>query len=175
MVLMAKSLQIVDCERLEALLADELTHYRRLLRLARRQNSYMRRQDVRRLDANSREWNRHLPAANAARMARERLVQQLAAETGVAVPPGRVGDLLDYTEPGLRREIASHLQAIRKTAADLARQNEMNRSLAEFCLDLAREEAEIFKRCVLDDPSGCYGGDARTAGRGPGGVLVRQA
>jgi len=80
------------------------------------------------------------------------------------VPARRINEIVH----GKRRITAD-------TALRLARQNELNRALAEFCLDLVREESEIFKRCVLDDPSGCYGEDALRADRGPGGVLVKQA
>lgn len=161
--------------RLAGLLGEELTHYRRLLRLAWRQNSYMKRQDVDRLAANARDWGRWIPAADRARLAREHLVAALSLRLGVAIPPGRVGDLLDYAGADQRAVVTGLLQEIRTTAGKLARQNSLNRQLAEFCVELAHEEAEIFKRCVLQDPSGCYRGDARQSDRGPGGVIVRQA
>jgi hypothetical protein len=160
---------------LAGLLREELTHYRRLLRLAWRQNSYMKRQDVDRLAANARDWGRWIPAADRARLARERLVASLALRLGVSIPPGRVGDLMDYAAADQRAVVDALLAEIRHTAGRLARQNGHNRQLAEFCIDLAHEEAEIFKRCVLQDPSGCYRGDAKQSDRGPGGVLVRQA
>ena len=168
-------LQPEEGRQLAGLLGEELTHYRRLLRLAWRQNSYMKRQDVDRLAANSRDWGRWIPAADRARLARERLVGSLAQRLGVAIPPGRVGDLMDYATPSQRSEVDALLREIRHVAGRLARQNALNRQLAEFCVDLAHEEAEIFKRCVLADPSGCYRGDARHNDLGPGGVLVRQA
>ncbi|MBM4130435.1 flagellar protein FlgN [bacterium] len=168
-------LQADEARQLADLLGRELTHYRRLLRLAWRQNSYMKRQDVDRLAANGRDWGRWIPAADGARLERERLVAALGQRLGVAIPPGRVGDLLDYAGAGNRGEITALLGAIRQTAGKLARQNALNRQLAEFCLELAHEEAEIFKRCVMADPSGRYRGDARQNDRGPGGVLVRQA
>ena len=117
-----------------------------------------------------------LPAADSARLARERLVASLGGRLGRrdTAGPGR-------RPAGLRRRrtaraaIGGLLRDIRATAGTLARQNALNRQLAEFCLDLAHEEAEIFKRCVLQDPAGCYRGDARQNDRGPGGVIVRQA
>jgi len=156
-----------DCLRLGAILDLEGTHYRRLLRLAWRQNSYMQRQDV--------EWGHYLPLANQARIARERYVGEIAARNGLTIPPGRVEDLLDYTDPDTKRKVAGALGGVRRAAAKLARQNELNRLLADFCLDLVHEEAEIFKSAVLDNPAGCYDEDARNHGRGPGGVIVRQA
>ncbi|MCB1183270.1 flagellar export chaperone FlgN [bacterium] len=164
-----------DCRRLAALLDTEESHYRRLLRLAWRQNSYMKRQDVDRLEVNADEWARRLPEADTCRIARERLVAELGHRVGITVPPGRVSDLLDYVAPATRREVGAAVGRLRATAQRLARQNELNRTLAAFNLDLAREETEIFRRVVLEDPSGRYGDDARTTARGAGGILVKQA
>ena len=164
-----------DCRQLGDVLTSESRHYRRLLRLAWRQNSYMQRQDVDRLEANAHEWARYLPLANEARLARERFVARLAAKSGLAIPPGRVEDLLDYTHPDSKRSVTGALGSVRQAAAKLARQNELNRLLAEFCLDLVHEEAEIFKNAVLENPAGCYDEEARNKGRGPGGVIVKQA
>ena len=164
-----------ECRRLGEILGTESGHYSRLLRLAWRQNSYMQRQDVDRLAANAREWGRYLPKANEARLERERFVGELAARYGLSIPPSRVEDLLDYTDRETKAVVAGALAGVRNVAAKLARQNELNRLLAEFCLDLVGEEAEIFKSAVLDDPAGCYDQGARSTGRGPGGVLVRQA
>lgn len=164
-----------DCRLLVSLLEVETHHYKRLLRLAWRQNSYMKRQDVDRLDANARDWARYLPEANESRLAREKYLQQIALETGIHIPPDRIDDLLTHTSSVTREMVTGTLNELKATAVRLARQNELNRELARFCLDLAREEAEIFKKCVLTDPSGCYSGSARSTNRGPGGVLVRQA
>ncbi len=164
-----------DCHLLTSLMDIEDRHYRRLLRLAWRQNSYMRRQDVDRLEANAQDWARYLPEADQSRIARERYVTEMARRVGLSLPPGRVSDLLDYTDPQAKRQATSAMNRLRRTAGRLARQNELNRNLAEFCLDLAQEESQIFKKCVLADPAGCYGDDAKTTGRGPGGFLVKQA
>jgi hypothetical protein len=170
-----KRLEKADCLRLGASLVAEESNYRRLLRLAWRQNSYMQRQDVDRLESNATDWSRAIPAADAARISRERLVSELATKTGVTIPPGRVEDLLDYTDQKAKSEVRSALTGLRRAAARLARQNEINRTLAEFCLDLSREETEVFKQAVLADPKGAYDGNANTAARGPGGVVQRQA
>lgn len=164
-----------DLRRLSVTLEAEHREYRRLLRLAWRQNSYMRRQDVDRLEANARDWARCLPAADAARIARERMVDELARRAGIVIPPGRVGDLLDYAAPEAKATVRRSLKGLRHAAARLARQNELNRTLAEFCLDLSHEETEIFRRSVLDDPRGSYDEKAQASTRGPGGVVHRQA
>jgi len=164
-----------DLQRLAELLEIEDGHYRRLLRLAWRQNSYMKRQDVDRLDANAREWNRYLPQANQARAARIRFLARQGWDRGREEGRIELADLPGNGRTPAGRRIGRLLVNMKRTALLLARQNELNRALAEFCLDLVREEGEIFKRFVLDDPSGCYGEDARRADRGPGGVLVKQA
>jgi hypothetical protein len=164
-----------DCRRLGVLLHEEARHYRRLLRLAVRQNSYMQRQDVDRLASNAREWATYLPRADAARIARERLLNRLAGARDLSGPAASVEGLLEHTDLTARPAVINALREVRHAAARLARQNEQNRILAEFCLDLAREETEIFKRVVLEDPTGCYDDGARNTERGPGGVIVRQA
>ncbi len=164
-----------DCRVLTSLMDAEDTHYRRLLRLAWRQNSYMKRQDVHRLEANAHDWARCLPQADQSRIARERWVAELGRRVGVSMPPGRVSDLLDYTDQETKRAVTTSMNRLRHTAGRLAKQNALNRCLAEFCVDLAHEESQIFKKCVLDDPAGCYGDDAKATGRGPGGFLVKQA
>ena len=153
-----KRLETGDCRLLATMLDVETTNYKRLLRLAWRQNSYMKRQDVDRLEANAADWSRYLPEADKARVSRERFMTSLGAASDAD-----------------RQDLAGRIRRLRKVTTELARQNELNRGLAEFCIDLAREEAEIFKRCVLDDPKACYGENALTTNRGPGGVIVRQA
>lgn len=164
-----------DCRLLASLLEIETRQYRRLLRLAWRQNSYMKRQDVDRLDFNAREWAKYLPLADEARIARERYIQELAKERKMDVPPVKIEKLLDGTCSDTKSEVRKAVNDLRASSVRLERQNELNRQLAEFCLDLAREEAEIFRSTVLTDPAGCYGNNAQSATRGPGGVLVRQA
>jgi hypothetical protein len=163
-----------DGRLLASLLEIEDRHYRRLLRLAWRQNSYMKRQDVHRLEANARDWARHLPPASEARTARERCVRQFLAELG-ADPGRRLRDLLGHLPAAIRPEVERTLAALDRTTSRLARQNELNRHLAAFCLDLAQEEARIYRDVLLDDPAGCYDQSAQTCRRGAGGVLVRQA
>ncbi len=164
-----------DCYLLASLLEVETRQYRRLLRLAWRQNSYMKRQDVDRLDSNARQWAKYLPQADEARIARERFVRELANNQGLGNQDISIEKLIKTTCPRARAEVVRATNDLRATSVRLARQNELNRQLAEFCLDLAREEAEIFRSAVLTDPSGCYGNNARNAERGPGGVLVKQA
>ncbi len=173
-----KSMQMLhpdDSQKLHSLLQNEDQQYRRLLRLAWRQNAYLRRQDVERLEKNAAEWRKYLPEANAVRDQRVELVRTLGDQMGVGPTTTSPGKLLEYAAPPAQRTIKDAVATLLKTTTELARQNELNRSLAEFCLDLAREEATIFKEYITADPSGCYGDDAQKATAGPGGVLVKQA
>ncbi len=156
-------------------MTSEESQYRRLLRLAWRQNSYMKRQDVDRLDANAAQWSQYLPAADRSRIARERLISDMAKAAGLNLPLAQVSDLLSSANTATKTQVTRAMKRLRDTVAQLARQNELNRNLAEFCLDLAQEESKIFKDCVLKDPAGCYGDDAQKTGRGPGGFIVKQA
>ena len=117
----------------------------------------------------------HLPDADAARIRRERCCDELRAALGPEAAGLRLDAMLEHCEPERRRRVRAVLDDLGRTAGRLARQNELNRHLAGFCLDLARQESTIFRDCVLDDPAGCYGRDARNANRGAGGVLVKQA
>ena len=164
-----------DCKLLASLLEVEARQYRRLLRLAWRQNSYMKRQDVDRLEANAREWARYLPEADEARIARERFIQEITRTSGPLAGDKGLQRMRESAGPAARDMLDGALNEMKAVSVRLARQNELNRQLAEFCLDLAREEAEIFKRAVLDDPTGCYGQNAQATTRGAGGVLVKQA
>ena len=164
-----------DGQLLASLLEIEDRNYRRLLRLAWRQNSYMRRQKVDRLESNAREWAVYLPRANESRIARERFVGQMGEAIGRPIPPNKMIDILDFADDDTRRKVVHAIKNLQNTTLRLARQNELNRNLAEYCLDLAGEESKMFKRCLTEDPSGCYDGEAKTNNRGPGGVLHRQA
>jgi len=164
-----------DCRLLVSLLEVETLNYKRLLRLAWRQNSYMKRQDVDRLEFNARQWARYLPVANESRIAREKFVHEVAAQQGKSIPPCTLEDLLHGTGESTQGQVLEVLKELQATAVRLSRQNELNRELAKFCIELAQEEASIFTKCVLDDPSGCYSDKAESTNSGPGGVLVRQA
>jgi len=155
-------------------MGSEDRHYRRLLRLAWRQNSYMKRQDVDRLEANADEWAHYLPRADEARITRERFVAELASRVGINIPPGRVSDLLDYTDQDTKRTVTAAMNSLRRTAGRLAKQNALNRSLAEFCAELGDGESQVRKKCVLEDPKRGSGGSAKTTERGPDRLLVKQ-
>jgi hypothetical protein len=164
-----------EAHSLCSVLAAEERAYRRLLRLARRQNRYLRTHALDRLESNAQEWSKYLPLATSARRAREELVAGYAARCGFEAPPPSPASLLDYTGLEVKQAVRGHVRALLEITGRLARQNELNRRLASYCLDLVREETEIFRDGVLTDPSGRYGEDAQRTTAGPGGVLVRQA
>jgi hypothetical protein len=163
----------VQLRELSDLLDAEADCYADLLELARQQGRLMRDQDLAGLAENTQNWQQSLPLADGARIRRERLAAELmtrgtdaAARTLTAWLPNLPALHRDGLEPAVQRVSA--------TVRALERQNELNRRLAEFCLDLVEEEAAVFRRAVLTDPSGRYDGAARCTQSGPGGVLERQ-
>lgn len=161
--------------RLCELLGEEDRQYRRLLRLAWRQNRYLRRQDVARLEHNSGQWQKYLPDAAGARERRERFVTELMRTLDVSedrFTPQFLVDRADHESGKMLREIVAGLA---RTTDDLNRQTELNRRLGAFCLELSREEAEIFRRAVTEDPAGCYDDEAGRTTAPPGGIFIRQA
>lgn len=157
------------------LLAEEARHYGDLLDLAREQGRLMREQDVAALAENARRWEQRLPVADSVRIRRERHVGDLQARLTPDHGPGPLGAWLQVLPADDRREVEQKVLHLRRQAAALARQNALNRRLAEFCLDLVEEEAAIFRRGVLEDPAGRYDGEARPARGGGGSTLTRQA
>jgi len=161
----------VLCELLHA----EEAHYRRLLRLAWRQTSYLRRQDVPRLEINAEQWTKYLPRADTARVKREAYLSELAVKLDLNDDSLAPQLLLDRADIEQKKRIDAAVERLLEVANKLNRQNELNRQLADFCLELAHEESEIFKQGVLEDPSGCYEDDACKTTAAPGKVFIRQA
>jgi hypothetical protein len=159
---------------LTAALREERDHYRQLLELARDQGRMMTSHDLEGLEANATRLSEGLEAADAVRIRRERLASAVMAATGTAVP-GSLSAWLDTQPDPIRRRLAEPVQAVRRAAGELARTNELNRRLANFCLDLVEEEATLLRRCLLEDPAGRYDRGAQPTQNEQGGVLHRQA
>jgi hypothetical protein len=155
-------------------LAAEGDHYRRLLDLARRQGELMTRHEVQELEIVARRMTEGLAAADVARIRRERLAGAAMAAVGAAAS-GSLGAWLQTQPESVRAILDGPVRSVRRTAGELARANEMNRRLANFCLDLVEEEASVLRQCLLDDPAGRYDSGARPATKEQGGVLRRQA
>ncbi len=152
-----------EAAQLCALLAEEEGQYRRLRRLAWRQTAYLRRQDAARLESNAREWGKYLPEADASRRRREALVREIASARGLDADRLSARGIACLAPEGAREPLRRALKRLSDTVADLYRQNGLNALLARFCLELVGEEAEIFRRAVLGDAAGLYGGDGRQA------------
>lgn len=159
---------------LAAVLQEEQGHYETLLDLARRQGVMMTGHDIEQLEENARRMTEGLAAADLVRIRRERLASQVMSADGAAVP-GSLRTWLETQPAAVRAILDEPVQAVRRTAGELARTNEMNRRLANFCLDLVEEEAAVLRRCLLEDPAGRYDSGAQPARNDQGGVLHRQA
>jgi hypothetical protein len=164
----------VQLRELSDLLEAEADCYVHLLELARQQGQLMRDQDLIGLAENTQNWQQLLPLADSARIRRERQAAALMANHGPAVGPITLTAWLPSLPLLHREDLEPAVRRVRATVRALDRQNELNRRLAEFCCDLVEEEASVFRRAVLTDPSGRYDGAARCTESGPGGVLERQ-
>jgi len=163
-----------DCERLTGLLVSEDRENRRLLRLAVRQNRYMRRQDVPRLEFNAREWGRYLPAAREARTRRERFLLEIGGRLGIPRDELRMTRLSRRAGGRAGEELRRVLGDWERTATELVRQNSLNGVLARFCLDLVAGEAAVFRRGVAGQEP-CYDERGHRPAGGAANVLERQA
>ncbi len=129
----------------------ELALLGRLVRLARRQNRYLRRHDADRLLANAAEWERHLAAWE----------QWRREHPDAGDGAGR---------PDADRRWAER----RRLLAELARWNGHNARLARLGLELVETEAALLHPDVAL-PDGTYANDG-SARRGiAGGTLSREA
>jgi len=168
-------LRPADVSTLCDLLMFEEKEYRRLLRLAWRQTGYLRRQDVQRLENNAEQWRKYLPQADAARIRREAFLSKLADQLGLADERLAPQFLLDRADNNQRTMISEAVHRLVDVTSDLNRQNELNRQLTGFCLELAYEENRIFQEVVLEDPGGGYEDTARKTKSAPGKVIRRRA
>jgi len=171
----AEGLRPEEAEEICALLGDEERQYRRLRRLAWRQSAYLKRRDARRLEKNAEEWGKYLPAADAARRRREGRLGELAARWGL--PPQKLSAhrLFDRARPADGVRLRAAVKRLAETVSELYRQNGLNAMLARFSLELAGEEADLFRRSVLEDPAGRYGDDGRRTVADRGCVVQQRA
>ena len=159
---------------LRDVLQDERHHYARLLELVRAQGQMMACNDLEGLHANARLLDEHLAAADAVRIRRELLAAKII-QPGTDDPPRSLSRWLQRQAPEVRQELQGPVGSVRRVADELARANEMNRRLANFCLDLVEEEAALMRRCLLEDPAGCYDRGAKPAQKSQGGVMQHSA
>lgn len=171
---MSSGLAAAEARSLQALLDGEETAYRRLLRLAMRQNRYLRRQDLARLEANAADWRRHLPQAESARAMRESYLMQLGDNRGIARAELSMSRLARGTVGPYGRDLRRGLRRWEETTGELMRQNSLNGMLARFCLGLVDEEAAILCR-GMSGKDGCYDAQGGERKGTCAGVIVRQA
>lgn len=164
-----------DARRIGDLFRAEAAAYRRLLRLAVRQNRYMRRHDLERLEANAAEWRRYLPAAETAKRRREGFLAGMAHSRGLDPARVSMAALVEWAGPVERDAVREAVAVWQKACAGLHRQNAMNGLLARFCIDLIRDQAALFREGVTGHPAGCYDGDGSPAARSAAGVIERKA
>ena len=159
---------------LSDVLQEERGHYENLLELARFQGCQMTSHDLEGLEHSALKMGEGLTAADAVRIRRERLASDVMRQSGTETARG-LTSWLETQPPAVQQILAVPVQSVRRVAGELARTNEMNRRLANFCLDLVEEEAVLLRRCLLEDPAGCYDSGAQPTQNEQGGVLSRQA
>ena len=163
-----------EADNLRALLRAEAKAYGELLDLARRQNDWLRSQDVVRLAEVVAAWTDRLPAAEDARRAREAFLLDLGRRHGIETDELRMSRLARSTPGDPGRELRADLRAWEETTGELMRQNALNGLLADFCLDLVGAEADILRRGV-SGKDGCYDATGGEATGACAGAIVKQA
>ncbi len=176
MVTKVKTVALSESEAgmLQTLLVSEEKDYRRLLRLAVRQNRYLRRQDLARLEFNAGEWRRYLPAAETSRSRREGYLLELGERYGIDKQDLRMSALARSTRGTHGLALRQCLRAWEGTTGELVRQNSLNGLLARFCLDLVEDEAGLFYR-GMHGPGDGYEASGGKAKGSTTGVIIRQA
>lgn len=162
-----------------ASLVDALQHehrqYDRLLGLIRQQGQLMINHDLDGLQDSAQRLAACIAQADAARQEREHLAGELMRSCGGPRQTASLTVWVQVQESAVRRLLDGPIRAVRRAADELQRANELNRRLANFCLDLVEEEAAVLRRCLLDDPAGCYDRGAQPTRNSNGGVMQHKA
>jgi len=159
---------------LEAALAEEGQRYTALLDLASAQSRHMTGADLDAIAGNAAAMATGLAQADALRQRREQLARDLMTASGHE-PTGRLSAWLEDQSPELRERLGRQVAAVRRAGELLLGQNEKNRRLASFCLDLVEEEAQVLRRALLHDSTGCYDRGAQPTHEGGGRMLQKKA
>ncbi|MBT4292233.1 hypothetical protein HOD41_06035 [bacterium] len=159
--------------KLESLLSAELFEYRRLRRIAIKQNSYLRKRDVQRIEHNATEWAKYLPMAEKAKNARESMLVNEIGCSEKQLNSLNIQDL-EKLAGSLPDSFCETWDKWKLSISDLERQNNLNGILARFCLELVSDELGAIKE-DCSDKQDCYD----TQGGIPGGkinsVITRRA
>lgn len=162
-------------ERLCSTLGQEILAYHGLLRLATRQNRFLRRHELTELESLADAWALHQHEVDGLRQ--RRIAAQECAARAVGLPAdATLGDITqDGAMPGpAGTELARLRRSLKRALAALKRQNTLNGRLARFCLDLAAGEADAVRRGLCDADGATYDARGAMAARS-GGVVTRQA
>lgn len=159
---------------LEAALAEEGQRYTALLELASAQIGHMTGADLDAIAGNAAAMATGLAQADGLRQRREQLASDLMEASGQP-SPGRLSAWLEDQAPDVRARLGHQVAAVRRAGERLLRQNEKNRRLASFCLDLVEEEAQVLRRSLLHDSTGCYDRGAQPTHEGGGRMLQKKA
>lgn len=168
------SINLDAVSRLSMVLQEEQGHYMTLLDLAQTQGVLMTTHDFEGLDANALRITEELASADSVRIQREIMASEVLHSAGASVDES-LSSWLESQSDEIRQHLDTPVRNVRRIAGELARANEMNRRLANFCLDLVEEEAAILRRCLLEDPAGCYDNGANPASNDHAGVITRKA
>ena len=163
-----------EADNLRALLRAEESSYAELLVLSRRQGDLMKRQDAGRLDSVLDAWRDRLPAAEAARRARESYLLDLGRRYGIETDDLRMSRLARSTRGTHGQALREVLSDWERTTGALMRRNALNGRMAGYCLDLVQKEAAILCR-GLSGKNGCYDAQGGKARLDCVGVIVKQA
>lgn len=134
-----KRITAKQISKLESLLSAEMSEYRRLSRIAIKQNSYMRKRDVRRIEHNATEWAKYLPIAEKAKKARESMLINEIGYSKKQLNSINIQDL-EKMAGSLPDSFCDAWDKWKSSIADLERQNSLNGILAHFCLELVSDE-----------------------------------
>ncbi|MCP4800724.1 MAG: hypothetical protein GY893_12325 [bacterium] len=172
-IIKQKRITADQISKLEGLLSAETFEYCRLHRIAIKQNSYLRRRDVKRIEHNAQEWAKYLPLAENAKMGRESMLRDEIGFSEKHLNSINIDDLkkLAGSLPG---SFCETWDKWKSSIADLERQNSLNGVLAHFCLELVSDELGAIREDCSDEQD-CYD----TQGEIPGGrinsVITRRA
>lgn len=168
-----KRITTEQISKLEGLLSVETIEYCRLLRIAIKQNSYLRRRDVKRIEHNAHEWSKYLPLAEKAKTARESMLKDELGFSQKHLNNIKITDLKKLAG-SLPDSFCDAWDKWKRSIVDLERQNNLNGVLAHFCLELVSDELGAIREDCSDEQN-CYD----TQGEIPGGrinsVITRRA
>jgi len=154
-------------------LRREYLHYEQLVTMAAEQGRLMTGTDLEAVGNSASAMADGLAVGDSLRHVRENLALEIMALD--PMQPTRLSLWLQAQPDVIRERLAGPLARVREAGQKLLVQNEKNRRLASFCLDLVEEEAKVLRRSLTEDPAGCYDRGANHATDGTGCMLHKKA